>query len=160
MTEQNEADLLLAMGGDWQGLTRLHAGHADQAEHASPAWLRCVQAGTPTRARLRYVWTFEDRIREGHVLLAMDPATRRASAAWMDSGVGGAVGGAEVLSLRGWLDDTGLLRLSGQSSDAEAAGWTWRLELDCPEPGQLELRLYTTSPQGEEELAASSEYRR
>ena len=45
-------------------------------------------------------------------------------------------GGAEVLSLRGWLDDTGLLRLSGQSS----AGWTWRLELDCPEPGQLELR--------------------
>ena len=42
----------------------------------------------------------------------------------------------------------------------EAAGWTWRLELDCPEPGQLELRLYTTSPQGEEELAASSEYRR
>lgn len=160
MTEKNEADLLLAMGGDWQGLTRLHAGHADQAEHASPAWLRCVQAGTPTRARLRYVWTFEDRIREGHVLLAMDPATRRASAAWMDSGVGGAVGGAEVLSLRGWLDDTGLLRLSGQSSDAEAAGWTWRLELDCPEPGQLELRLYTTSPQGEEELAASSEYRR
>lgn len=160
MTEQNETDLLLAMRGDWQGLTRLHAGHADQAEHASPAWLRCVQAGTPMRARLRYVWTFEDRIREGHVLLAMDPATRRASAAWMDSGVGGAVGGAEVLSLRGWLDDTGLLRLCGQSSDDEAAGWTWRLELDCPEPGQLELRLYTTSPQGEEELAASSEYRR
>lgn len=142
--------------GDWQGRTRLHVGHAEQAEHASSAWLRCVRAGGAGRVRLRYVWTFEDRIREGHVLLAIEPNSRRASAAWMDSGLGG----AEVLALRGWLDGTGLLRLTGQSEELEGVSWTWRMELDCPEPARLELRLYTTSPQGEEELAASAEYRR
>lgn len=153
-------DLLATLRGDWVGVTRLHAGHAAQPEHTSSAWLRCVDAGAPSRARLRYVWTFEDRIREGHLLLAIDPGSRRASGAWMDSGVGGAIGGDEVLALRGWLDESGLLRLSGQGPEADSGAWTWRLELDCPAAAQLELRLYTTSPQGEEELAASAEYRR
>lgn len=160
MDASEDVDLLATLRGDWEGVTRLHAGHAAHPEHTSSAWLRCVQAGTPTRARLRYVWTFEDRIREGHLLLAVDPVSGRASGAWMDSGVGGAVGGAEVLALRGWLDESGLLRLSGQGGEGASADWTWRLELDCPESTRLELRLYTISPQGEEELAASAEYRR
>lgn len=151
---------LRPLHGDWQGQTRLYAGHAEEREHVSSAWLRCVAAGGPERLRIRYVWTFEDRIREGHLLIALHPASRSASAAWMDSGLGGDVGGDEVLALRGWLDESGLLRLSGSASDAQGANWTWRLELDLPEPGELELRLYTTTPKGEEELAAVSRYRR
>ncbi len=160
MVESSSEDLLETLLGDWQGQTRLHAGHAEEAEHASSAWLRCARAGGVGRVRLRYVWNFEERIREGHLLIAVDVATGRASAAWMDSGLGGDIGGAEVLSLRGWLDQSGLLRLSGQSGEDSVVGWVWRLELDSPEPARLELRLYTTSPQGEEELAASAEYRR
>jgi len=160
MSEPTSNTLLEGLLGDWQGITRLHSGQGELREHSSGAWLRCVRAGGPGRFRLRYVWTLESLIREGHLLIAVDGSTGRASAAWMDSGLGGDIGGGEVLALRGWLDATGLLRLSGHGGEAPGKLWTWRLELDCPEPARLELRLYTTSPQGEEELAASAEYRR
>lgn len=160
MSESTINTLLDGLLGDWQGVTRLHAGQGELREHTSGAWLRCARAGGPGRLRLRYVWTFEAQIREGHLLVAVDGATGRASAAWMDSGLGGDIGGDDVLALRGWLDDAGLLRLLGHIGEASGKRWIWRLELDCPEPARLELRLYTTSPQGEEELAASAEYRR
>ena len=147
---------LAALLGDWQGLTRLYAGHVEVPELTSGAWLRFELAGAPDRFRVRYVWAFEQRTREGHLLLALDAGNGHVSAAWMDSGLVG----ADVLGLRGWLDDSGLLRLSGHASDPSGADWVWRVELDTPEPTRLELRLYTISAQGEEELAASSEYRR
>lgn len=156
MADQARTRYLAALLGDWQGLTRLYAGHVEVPERTSSAWLRCVQAGSPERFRLRYVWAFEQRVREGHLMFALDSGNGQINAAWMDSGLVG----ADVLGLRGWLDDSGLLRLSGHASDQGGTDWVWRLELDTPEPARLELRLYTVSPQGGEELAASAEYRR
>ena len=156
MADEARTRHLAALLGDWHGLTRLYAGHVEVPELTSGAWLRFELAGAPDRFRLRYVWAFEQRTREGHLLLALDPGNGHISAGWMDSGLVG----AEVLGLRGWLDDSGLLRLSGHASDPSGIDWVWRVELDTPEPTRLELRLYTISPQGEEELAASAEYRR
>jgi hypothetical protein len=142
--------------GDWRGATRLYAGLASEPEHASAAWLRCSQAGGPGRLRLRYVWSFEGRLREGHLLLAFDPSGRSASGAWMDSGLDT----HEVLSLRGMLAEDGLLRLTGTLRPESGTSLQWRIEFDAPETDALELRMYVTSPHGEEELAVSADYRR
>jgi hypothetical protein len=149
-------EVLEALRGDWQGATRLYAGHQAEPEHASASWLRWVAAGGPGFHRIRYVWSFEDRIREGHLLLALDPTTGEASAGWMDAGLGL----AHVMALRGQLDEHGLLKLDGQLRDSTGVVWRWRLEFDSPAPNALELRIYSTSVQGEEELAAAADYRR
>jgi hypothetical protein len=142
--------------GDWRGSTRLFAGLASEPEHASAAWLRCSPAGGPGRLRMRYVWSLEGRLREGHLLLAFDPAARSVSGSWMDSGLDT----QEVLCLRGMLAEDGLLRLVGTVRPESGTGMQWRIEFDAPAEDALELRMYITSAQGEEELAVSADYRR
>lgn len=119
-----------------------------------------MRAGAPGLYRLRYVRSSEQRIREGHLLLAEEVANGSATAAWIDTGLGA----RQVLSLRKLLDDSGLLRLSGSStlerSSGEPLDWHWRLEFDAPESHTLEWRMYTTGPQGEEDISAKAEYRR
>lgn len=148
-------DGLAACAGQWQGTSTLqdpHGGGAD--ESASTATVTPMIAGR--FVRIDYTWSYGGNAQEGALIVGLHRKSGVATAYWMDS----FHNGEKVMVCTGSAPaDDGTLTVRGSYPAPTGPDWGWRIDIT---PGDDALRIvhHNVWPEGKEELAVDSSYRR
>ena len=147
--------LLLALG-HWTGTSRLHQSWLpeDQKIQESASTFSIVTDPKQTFATVDYTWSTDGVEQTGRMLVA-GGESGAVSAGWSDSWHQN--GGVLALIGNGM---TGPVKVTGAYSAPEGPDWGWRIELDLTGPETFEMRMFTITPDGEEEWAVQGDYRR
>ena len=154
-------EALAALSGVWAATYTLRGDPRFDSDTTSHATLAPVLGGR--FVRIDYTWNEEgldeaDGAQEGSLLVGFEtePEPGLATVAWIDSWHNG----ARMMVCPGVLREDGSVDVRGSYPDQpEYAGWGWRTIL-APADGAWSMTMYNTTPDGEEMLAVSAEYRR
>ncbi len=142
--------------GLWTGTNLLNLSWLPSPEHVSNATLRVAKVAGGNAWELAYTWSHEDAPHEGVLLLGVDSKTGAVTAAWCDSWHQS----ERLLFCLGKREETGRLSVLGSYEAPPDPDWGWRITLDQPTEGSLELVMVNIAPGGEEELAVRATFQR
>jgi hypothetical protein len=148
------AALIEGLLGRWAGRKCLYLSWLPNPEHWSDSTLRVTGVVNDHTLELSYDWSYEDQPRRGLLLLALNPDSSQASAAWIDS----------------WHQSNALLQMQGQYAEdsVDLSGhypvsgqpdWGWRIHLQRGAE-DLHVRMYNRSPEGVETLGVHLQWHR
>ncbi len=145
-----------SMIGLWTGTKLLNLSWLPNPEHFSDATLRITRVAGDNCWELAYTWSHEDAPHEGALLLAVDPKTHAATVAWCDSWHQS----ERLLFCQGKQETTRRVSVLGSYAAPPDPDWGWRITLEQPTEGSLELIMHNIPPGGEEELAVRATFQR
>lgn len=148
---------LARLEGEWSGSSRLWFEPGELADE-SPVQgsIRLVLGGR--FALHEYANTIDQRRVEGIMLIGYDLGTQRFEVAWVDS----FHNGTRIMLSKGETKAAvDALSVLGSYSDGQGGpDWGWRSAIELTESGELLLRHFNITPQGEEALAVEFAYHR
>jgi hypothetical protein len=146
-----ELAILLMLAGSWKGSSVLYL--PDVKPDSCVSTINAVSVLGERFVRMDYTWQYQGTPQEGSLLVGCDKAQTKAVASWIDSWHMG----RGILSLKGIIDSTGTIKVSGTWPAPPGPDWGWRIEL-TPTEKSLHLVMYNIKPDGEEFLAVDGKY--
>lgn len=141
-----------SLTGEWSGSKKLYLSGTAEPDNHCDSSLSVHAVAMGKFLELRYTWSYEQHTHEGLLLLASNPETREASAAWVDSWHQS----TSIMNLKGSVDAKGAYSLTGSFSVPDSPDWGWRMEIT---PGdELSIRMFNVTPTGEGTLAVEMQY--
>ena len=141
--------------GAWTGENMLRLSWMNPPQSHSLSNLEVTTAVKDKFLTLNYTWEHENIPQEGLLLLGFDPEKEIVSAAWTDSWHSG----VKPLILSGAIDEKGTIDLRGVYEVPNHPDWGWRIVISTSEHN-LRIVMYNVTPEGEEDLAVQSDYKR
>ncbi len=152
MTLDDIADNLI---GEWTGENILHLSWTTPPEYHSTSTLSAAKAVGGKFLAINYTWEHENEAHEGLLLAGFDKKLEIANASWVDSWHSS----DRPITLAGRISDSGKLDLLGSYEVPNSPNWLWRIVI-TPNSDALQIQMYNGSPEGAEDLAVQSDYRR
>ena len=156
-------DAMAALAGRWQATYRLRGDPSFDSDTPSTATLAPILGGR--FVRIDYTWDEHDSLDEngpqtGSLLVGLEPELEPAPGAvtviWLDSWHNG----RRTMVCRGVLLERGGVDVLGSyPGGAGKPDWGWRTVLQ-PDSDAWSMTMYNVSPDGDEALAVSADYRR
>lgn len=148
-------DVKDALIGVWAGENILRLSWMTPPEYKSAGELTVAPAIKEKFLSITYQWSHEDTTHEGLILIGFDAKQQIANASWADSWHSSS---APIL-LKGTISDDRSIDLRGTYQVPNHPDWGWRIVL-TPNDDALQMTMYNISPEGEEDLAVQSAYKR
>lgn len=150
-TEKSFAELV----GRWRGLNRLWLS-PDSPVQESETTASVELAAGGAAALIRYTWAEGGRPQDGLILLRLAPEPSAVDMVWVDSWHMR----DPFMLCRGELDGEGRLAGRGAYSAPPGPDWGWRIVVGAQETGELRIRMFNITPDGQEALAVDARYSR
>ena len=141
--------------GTWSGTNNLHLSWPDGPHTQSESQLNVSLKANKQFVAFEYTWEYEGKPQEGLLLVGGDKRSDAVQTVWTDSWHSshtfmvsdGKVNGDGSISVKGFY------KVDGHPD------WGWRTDI-VPAGENLRIVMYNVSPDGDEELAVETEYRR
>jgi hypothetical protein len=141
--------------GSWKGTNRLYTPWL-------PVKLQESESGATVSSKMNgqflsieYTWSFEGNDQEGMLVVGCDSKSDAVQAVWTDSWHS-----KDILMLcNGKMGDDGILSVTGHYTVPESADWGWRTQI-IPGAETFSYLMYNVSPEGVEDLAVETQFRR
>lgn len=146
---------LNAILGRWSGTNHLwvHPGEPARESDSTAAVSLELQERVLS---FRYTWADAGMPQEGILLVQHDPGTGVASAAWTDTWHMAHA----FMHMDGRLELNGRLDLFGTYPAPPDPDWGWRIVIDPHDAESFRLRMFNIAPQGPEQIAVDTLFRR
>jgi len=105
---------------------------------------------------MRYDWWYEEKRRDGVIMLGDDVKANRCDASWIDS----FHNGHRIMQCTGPAANDGPISVRGSYAAPPGPDWGWRTELERPDDDSFVMRMFNITPDGAEALAVEATYRR
>jgi hypothetical protein len=148
---------LHALIGNWSGTNQLSVMPGEPVRESDSIATVALELGNRV-LEIRYTWADSGAPQEGWLLVQHDPGTGVASAAWTDTWHMA----HGFLHLDGRLELDGRVNLLGNYPAPPGPDWGWRIEITPGVISQREFsfRMFNIEPQGPEQIAVDTTYRR
>lgn len=149
-------DKLKGLAGEWTGNNRLHLGdwHPEKPIHDSDGTATVTERVGGQFLEISYTWAYEDKTKEGVLILGGDNKTDAVNAFWTDSWHMA----HQVMMCEGTAAD-GNVSVSGTYKVEGHPDWGWRTEI-IPGDETFQYKMYNVSPEGDEQIAVEMELTR
>lgn len=141
--------------GTWTGESILYLSWLPSPEFHSPSELTAASVVRDKFLTFSYTWEHENTAHEGLLLVGYDSEQEIFNGAWVDSWHSN----VKPLILSGKVDERGAIDLRGNYEVPNHPDWGWRIVAGTSE-GNLRIKMYNITPEGEEDLAVQSDYKR
>lgn len=150
------SDELKGLAGEWTGSNRLHLGdwHPEKPIHDSDATASVRERVGGQFLEIAYTWVYEDKIREGLLILGGDNKTDTVNAFWTDSWHL-----AHQAMLCNGTETDGTVSVNGTYKVDGHPDWGWRTEI-IPGSDKFRYNMYNVSPEGDEQIAVEMDLTR
>jgi hypothetical protein len=140
---------LANLTGKWIGTNRLHMPwKVENPLHESRATAEVRARSGDQFLEISYTWVYEDKPREGVLLLGREKTGDRIEASWTDSWHMA----HQLMHCEGRETENGGISVKGSYKVEGHPDWGWRTEI-VPGSGSFRYLMYNVSPEGEEEIA-------
>jgi hypothetical protein len=147
----NPIQALTAIAGSWRGTNTLQDPITGKPEE-SPSTVTVTSVLGGRLVRVDYTWGYQDKLREGSLLVGFDPSSGEVSGHWVDTWHMGRKGMAYLGSA-----PDGTISVKGPYAAPPGPDWGWRIDI-ATDP--LRITHSNIDPDGKEELAAEGVYSR
>jgi len=158
-TEKAIMDLSKIQGnllGKWTGKNLLRLNWRTPPDYFSSSDLSVSQVAKGTFLTFDYTWEHENVPQEGMLLVGYDRIQNIATAAWIDTWHMS----SKVMFCQGTINALGIIDLRGSYEAPPGPDWGWRIMITSPSVNLLQLVMFNCSPEGLEELAVQTDYKR
>ena len=147
---------LRSLVGAWSGRNILHmAWQPENPLHESKGVAAVSERVGGQFLEIAYTWVYDDKPREGVIILGGDNKTAAVNAFWTDSWHLA----HQVMICEGKECEDGSVSVQGSYKVEGHPDWGWRTEI-IPNGDSFQYKMYNVSPEGEEDLAVEMEMRR
>lgn len=141
--------------GHWHGTNNLYLSWLPDPLRQSPSELTVSFKANGQFVVFDYTWAYEGKPQEGFLILGGDEKSDAVQAVWSDSWHS-----KDVLMLcDGKKAEDGSILLKGYYKVEGHPDWGWRTDI-IPGGESLRIVMYNVSPEGEEELAVETDFKR
>ena len=141
--------------GEWTGESVLRLSWMTPPEYPSASKLTAKKAVGGKFLALEYTWEYENNAHEGIILLGFDNKEEIARASWADSWHSS----DRPMLLAGKISEQDAVELSGTYQVPNHPDWGWKIHI-APVVAALQIMMYNVTPEGEEDLAVSADYKK
>lgn len=141
--------------GTWSGTMTLYTNWLPVKEHASDSTLVVTPVAGGHFLSFGYTWSYEGKSKEGLLLIGNENDNDKVTASWVDSWHQS----GKILQLEGDVTEDGVIKASGTFPAPPGPDWGWRIEVSLHD-GAPRIAMFVTSPEGEEDPAVDTQYRR
>lgn len=141
--------------GEWKGTNVLHAPWMPEPVQKSDSTATVRSKMNGQFLSIEYTWAFEGEPQEGMLILGCDSQCEQVEAVWTDSWHSKDT----LMVCNGGFTQTNVISVMGHYAVPEHPDWGWRTEI-VQGPDTFRYVMYNVSPEGEEELAVETEFRR
>lgn len=146
---------LMECAGVWHGTNVLQDPHIGApVESVSTAIVTPVLGGK--FVRMDYTWSYGDAEQEGVILFGFEKKEHKLSAYWIDSWHMG----DKAMVCSGEAQESGALSVRGSYAAPPGPDWGWRIDLFPAEGVSMKMLMYNIWPEGREDIAVETVYRR
>lgn len=146
---------LSAMTGEWKGTNILHTPWMPNPLHKSESTMLVSEQIMGQFISFEYTWSYEEKPQEGNIFVGWDEKTNAVNAVWADSWHSAHV----LMNCEGSISPDGALMMKGYYAVEGHPDWGWRTDI-IPGNETFKLVMYNVSPEGQEDLAVETEYKR
>lgn len=150
------SDLLGRLVGSWTGANRLYLSWLPNPEFHSPSRLTATRLMQDRYLQMTYEWSHERERHEGLLLLGHDTEANVITAAWTDSWHQR----KQLMFCRGSPDSDDVIKVVGEYEAPQGPPWKWRITIEPLGARELRMTMHNITPEGKEDLAVLTEYRR
>lgn len=143
--------------GEWKGSNRLHLGDwkPENPLLESPGTATVKKRVGDQFLEIAYTWVYEDKPKEGVIILGGDNKSDGVNAFWTDSWHMA----HNVMMCEGKENADGSISVKGFYKVKGHPDWGWRTEI-IPGENSFEYKMYNATPEGEETIAVEMEMTR
>ena len=147
---------LHALVGEWKGTNRLHTTWMPVKLHESDSTASVRSKMNGQFLTVEYTWVYDGEPHEGMLILGCDSRSDAVQAVWTDSWHS-----KDTLMLcNGTIDSDAKVSVFGTYATMPGEpDWGWRTEISPAEDG-FRYAMYNVTPDGEEEIAVETDFRR
>lgn len=147
---------LKGLTGNWKGTNRLNFGsHSDTPVQESPSTAEVVERSGGQAIEITYTWEYEGKTQEGILLINGSGNSDTVKAVFTDS----FHLANDLMKCEGSTIADGGINVSGNYTVPGYPEWGWRTEI-TPGDDSFTYKMYNVSPEGEEEWAVETEFKR
>ena len=147
---------LRGLVGAWSGSNRLHmAWHPENPLLESDGTATVSERVGGQFLEIAYTWVFEDKPREGVIIVGGDNKTDAVNAFWTDSWHLA----HQLMICEGKENTDGGITVNGSYKVEGHPDWGWRTEI-IPNGDSFHYKMYNVSPEGQEDIAVEMEMTR
>lgn len=145
---------LAPLAGAWSGTNRLHTSwNAENPLHESPATAKVRPRSGEQFLEISYTWVYEDKSREGVILLGREGKSDAVNASWTDSWHLA----HQLMPCEGRETEDCGISVKGFYKVEGHPDWGWRTDI-IPGDGSFRYLMYNVTPEGEEEIAVEMDF--
>ena len=142
--------------GAWTGSNRLHMAWQPENPLLESEGTATVSERVGGQfLEIAYTWVYEDKTREGILILGGDNKSEAVKAFFTDSWHLA----HDVMMCEGKEHTDGSIDVKGSYKVEGHPDWGWRTEI-IPEGDSFQYKMYNVSPEGEEDIAVEMEMKR
>jgi|SRR5690606_18322645 len=146
--------------GEWTGSNDLHMEPGSPVRSSSTTATVALVANGSAIA-MTYSWDFEGKPHEGILVVINKPDLGDPDMVWIDSfHTGGRFQVFKGVEPSEGVDAGGAMAALGSYPAPTGPDWGWRIVVSADSPDVLHVTMYNITPDGEEQLAVDSRYRR
>lgn len=147
---------LNGLAGSWKGRNRLHTPwQTENPLHESEGTASVTERIDGQFLEIAYTWVYDDRPREGVLILGGDNKTNAVNAFWTDSWHMA----HQTMLCEGNENGNGSISVKGNYKVEGHPDWSWRTEI-VPGNDTFRYLMYNVTPEGEEEIAVEMDMSR
>lgn len=146
---------LSAYVGSWKGTNNLYLSWLPDPLRQSESTMTVSLKANKQFVAFEYTWAYEGEPQEGLILLGGDTRSNAAQTVWTDSWHSSHT----IMLSDGEFGEDGSVSVMGHYKVEGHPEWGWRTEI-IPAGKTLRIKMFNVSPEGDEELAAETDYTR
>lgn len=147
------SEKLATLAGKWKGTNRLNLSWMPNPIKESPSTADVSLRLNGQFLEIAYTWEYEGKGQEGVLIAGGDNKSDAVNAFWTDSWHLAHL----VMLCEGVAAGDGSISVKGFYKVQNHPDWGWRTEI-IPAPDSFKYVMWNVSPEGEEELAAETEF--
>lgn len=148
----NILETLIARTGTWQGTNQLQDPYTNSpVDSLSRLTVTPILKGK--FIRLDYTWAYQGTAEEGMLLISYQEKTNAVAAHWADTWHS-----PTVMVCQGTAESNDLISVKGFYAAPPGPDWGWRIMIHSPKEQNLQMVMYNSTPEGQEDLAVEANY--